>query len=104
MGQPEWEARKVSRVRSRLLEWYERNRATCPGGAAAIPTPSGFQKIMLQQTRVAVVMERYQAFMARFPTLPSLALGHGRRGAGLVERPRLLSPRANAAVRRHSLC
>jgi A/G-specific adenine glycosylase len=29
---------------------------------------------MLQQTRVAVVVERYQAFMARFPTLISLAL------------------------------
>ncbi len=29
---------------------------------------------MLQQTRVAVVVERYQAFMARIPTLFSLAL------------------------------
>jgi len=30
-------------------------------------------EIMLQQTRVAVVVERYLAFMARFPTLLSLA-------------------------------
>jgi len=28
---------------------------------------------MLQQTRVAVVVDRYQAFLTRFPTLVSLA-------------------------------
>lgn len=31
-------------------------------------------EIMLQQTRVAVVVERYREFMGRFPTLVSLAL------------------------------
>jgi A/G-specific adenine glycosylase len=43
---------------------------------AAQPDPYAIwvSEIMLQQTRVAVVVDRYQAFLARFPTLISLAL------------------------------
>ena len=49
-------------------------------------------EIMLQQTRVAAVIEHYQEFLRRFPTLEKAgrrACGHGARG---VERPWLLSP------------
>jgi A/G-specific adenine glycosylase len=51
---------------------------------------------MLQQTRVAVVVERYQAFMARFPTLHSLALAPEQEvlaawsGLGYYQRARML--------------
>ena len=51
---------------------------------------------MLQQTRVAVVVERYQAFMARFPTLVSLALASEEEvlalwsGLGYYRRARML--------------
>jgi A/G-specific adenine glycosylase len=51
---------------------------------------------MLQQTRVAVVVERYQAFMARFPTLVALALAPEQEvlalwsGLGYYRRARML--------------
>jgi A/G-specific adenine glycosylase len=51
---------------------------------------------MLQQTRVAVVIERYQTFMARFPTLFSLALAPEQEvlalwsGLGYYRRARML--------------
>ncbi|HEY6489252.1 MAG: A/G-specific adenine glycosylase [Terracidiphilus sp.] len=53
-------------------------------------------EIMLQQTRVAVVTERYQAFMTRFPTLVSLALAPEQEvlalwsGLGYYRRARML--------------
>src|ERR1035438_972075 len=70
----EMEAEKIVRVRERLLEWYERFRRDLPWRRTHDPYAIWVSEIMLQQTRVAVVVERYQAFMARFPTLLSLAL------------------------------
>ncbi|MGA9069548.1 MAG: A/G-specific adenine glycosylase [Terracidiphilus sp.] len=75
MGKQEWGAARVTRVRERLLGWYERERRDLPWRRSRNPYAIWVSEIMLQQTRVAVVVERYQAFMARFPTLLSLALG-----------------------------
>ncbi|MGA3162142.1 MAG: A/G-specific adenine glycosylase [Terracidiphilus sp.] len=74
MGKQERDAEKIARVRERLLEWYERSRRDLPWRRNRDPYAIWVAEIMLQQTRVAVVVERYQAFMARFPTLVSLAL------------------------------
>jgi A/G-specific adenine glycosylase len=73
MGKRERDAEKIARVRRRLLEWYERSRRDLPWRRTLDPYAVWISEIMLQQTRVAVVVERYQAFMARFPTLHSLA-------------------------------
>jgi len=73
MGRREWDAEKIARVRGRLLEWYERSRRDLPWRRSRDPYAIWVSEIMLQQTRVAVVVERYLAFMARFPTLLSLA-------------------------------
>ncbi len=69
----EIDAEKIVRVRGRLLEWYERSRRDLPWRRTRDPYAIWVSEIMLQQTRVAVVVERYQAFMARFPSLLSLA-------------------------------
>jgi len=74
MGKQDRDAEKIMRVRRRLLEWYERSRRDLPWRRSRDPYAIWVSEIMLQQTRVAVVMERYQDFMARFPTLVSLAL------------------------------
>src|ERR1035437_2854672 len=74
MGKRGWEAEKIARVRGRLLEWYERCRRDLPWRRSRNPYAIWVSEIMLQQTRVAVVVQRYQAFMARFPTLLALAL------------------------------
>jgi len=61
-------------LRSRLLHWYEQNRRDLPWRQSRNPYGIWVSEIMLQQTRVAVVIERYRAFMERFPTVVSLAL------------------------------
>src|ERR1700728_2237614 len=65
---------KTKELRARLLEWYERNKRDLPWRRSRNPYAIWVAEIMLQQTRVAVVVERYQEFLKRFPTLLSLAL------------------------------
>src|ERR1035438_6154203 len=96
MGKQERDAEKIARVRGRLLEWYERSRRNLPWRRNRDPYALPISEIMLQQTRVAVVVERYQAFMARFPTLLALALATEQEvlaawsGLGYYRRARML--------------
>ena len=96
MGKRGWDAKKIARVRGRLLEWYERSRRDLPWRRNRDPYAIWVSEIMLQQTRAAVVVERYQAFMARFPTLLSLALATEQEvlaawsGLGYYRRARML--------------
>jgi A/G-specific adenine glycosylase len=73
MGKQGWEPEKIVRVREHLLDWYERSRRDLPWRHSRDPYAIWISEVMLQQTRVAVVIERYLAFMLRFPTLASLA-------------------------------
>lgn len=83
-------------MRGRLLEWYASNRRDLPWRRSADPYAIWVSEIMLQQTRVAVVVERYQAFLTRFPTLVSLALAPEQEvlalwsGLGYYRRARML--------------
>ena len=96
MGKQDRDAEKIMRVRRRLLEWYERSRRDLPWRRSRDPYAIWVSEIMLQQTRVAAVVERYQAFMARFPTLISLALAPEQEvlaawsGLGYYRRARML--------------
>ncbi len=74
MGRLDPESEATTRVRWRLLEWYGENQRDLPWRRSRDPYAIWVSEIMLQQTRVAVVVERYKAFMDRFPTLISLAL------------------------------
>jgi A/G-specific adenine glycosylase len=65
---------KLTRLRAALLSWYERNRRDLPWRRSRDPYAIWVSEVMLQQTRVAAVVEKYQAFMARFPTVFALAL------------------------------
>ena len=107
MGKQEREAEKIARVRGRLLEWYERSRRDLPWRRNRDPYAIWVSEIMLQQTRVAVVVERYQAFMARFPTLLSLALAPEQEvlaawsGLGYYRRARMLHKAAQFVASHH---
>jgi A/G-specific adenine glycosylase len=68
-GREKWRA-----ASARLLEWYALNKRDLPWRRSTNPYSIWVSEIMLQQTRVAVVVERYREFMGRFPTLVSLAL------------------------------
>ena len=104
MARRDWDAEKIARVRGRLLEWYERSRRDLPWRRTRAPYAIWVSEIMLQQTRVAVVVERYQAFMARFPTLTSLAQAPEQEvlaqwsGLGYYRRARMLHTAAQFVV------
>jgi A/G-specific adenine glycosylase len=61
-------------LRPRLLDWYARNRRDLPWRRHPDPYSIWVSEIMLQQTRVATVIDHYRAFLKRFPSLLSLAL------------------------------
>jgi len=104
MGKQNRDAKKIVRVRKRLLKWYERNQRDLPWRRTRDPYAIWVAEVMLQQTRVAVVEERYQAFMARFPTLLSLAHAPEQEvlaawsGLGYYRRARLLHKAAQFVV------
>jgi A/G-specific adenine glycosylase len=90
------DAEKIAMLRGRLLEWYDRNRRDLPWRQSSNPYAIWVSEIMLQQTRVAVVVERYQVFLQRFPTLVSLAMADEQEvlalwsGLGYYRRARML--------------
>jgi A/G-specific adenine glycosylase len=63
----------ATRFRKLLLGWYDREKRTLPWRGESDPYRILVSEIMLQQTRVAVVAERYKRFLHRFPTVNRLA-------------------------------
>ena len=106
MARQEEDRAKIAELRLRLIDWYERNRRDLPWRNRHDPYAIWVSEIMLQQTRVAVVIERYQAFMSRFPTLFSLALAPEEEvlaqwsGLGYYSRARNLRQAAQQIVER----
>jgi len=66
-----------SRLRTRILGWYDRNRRSLPWRASSGEIPDPYlvwlSEIMLQQTGTATVAPYYQRFTARWPTVHALA-------------------------------
>lgn len=73
MAAPDEDAQRIRVLRRKLLAWYTRNRRDLPWRRSRDPYAIWVSEIMLQQTRVAVVVDRYRAFLERFPTLTALA-------------------------------
>jgi len=61
------------RFRKHLLRWYDREKRTLPWRGESDPYRILVSEIMLQQTRVVVVKERYQGFLRQFPSVSRLA-------------------------------
>jgi A/G-specific adenine glycosylase len=57
----------------RLLTWYQRNKRDLPWREDRDPYRVWLSEIMLQQTRVAAVIDYYRRFLTRFPTVEKLA-------------------------------
>ena len=98
---------KSARLRRQLLAWYEQNRRDLPWRRNPDPYSIWVSEVMLQQTRVAVVIERYKAFMVRFPTLLALALATEQdvlaawSGLGYYRRARMLHKTAQFVADHH---
>lgn len=59
--------------RTRLLRWFEREKRSLPWRGETDPYRILVSEIMLQQTRVVVVKERYRQFLRQFPNVSRLA-------------------------------
>ncbi len=60
-------------ITDRLLDWYDKNRRDFPFRGTSDPYRVWVSEIMLQQTGTETVKPYYIRFIARYPTLPSLA-------------------------------
>jgi len=66
-------SQQAREFRKRLLRWFDREQRKLPWRGETDPYRILVSEIMLQQTRVAVVEERYKAFVQQFPTVEKLA-------------------------------
>jgi A/G-specific adenine glycosylase len=93
------------KFRRRILAWYDENARDLPWRADRDPYRVWLSEIMLQQTRVAAVIEHYLEFLRRFPTVENLAAAREASvlaawsGLGYYRRARMLHAAAKVIVR-----
>jgi|SRR5579864_620128 len=66
-------AQSRRRFRVQLLRWFDREKRALPWRGETDPYRILVSEVMLQQTRVAVVKERYRKFLRQFPSVLRLA-------------------------------
>lgn len=101
-------ARARDDFRARLLRWYDANKRNLPWRATRDPFRIWVSEIMLQQTRVAAVLDHYQRFFQQFPNLAALAQAREQEvlaawsGLGYYRRARMLHRAAKGVVHNHT--
>ena len=97
----------TSRFRRALLAWYDQNRRDLPWRRTRDPYAIWLSEIMLQQTRVAAVLDHYRIFLERFPNVAALAAASedavlaAWSGLGYYRRARMLHQCAREIVKRY---
>jgi len=90
-----------------LLTWYDGNRRDLPWRSDRDPYRVWISEIMLQQTRVAAVIDHYKKFLQRFPTVRKLASAREASvlaawsGLGYYRRARMMHAAAKQIVGKH---
>ena len=102
---------QISKLRSRLLAWYDANRRDLPwrvrSGEGADPYRVWLSEIMLQQTTVPHATPYFYEFLARWPTVDALAAAPDAEvmaawaGLGYYARARNLLACARAVASKH---
>ncbi len=64
------------KLRQALLTWYDEHRRELPWRRDSDSYRVWVSEIMLQQTRVAAVVDHYARFLQKFPTVQTLAAAH----------------------------
>lgn len=89
-----------------LLSWYRDNRRDLPWRRTRDPWAIWVSEVMLQQTRMEVVLPYFERFLARFPSLATLAAATDDdvtaawSGLGYYRRARMLRAGAAAVMER----
>src|SRR5215468_1681084 len=93
-------------IRKKLARWYDANQRDLPWRHTSDPYAIWISETMLQQTRVAAVIPYYLRFIARFPSVASLAAAQEDQvlalwsGLGYYSRARNLQKAARQMVER----
>ena len=93
------------RFPKQLLAWFDRHKRDLPWRHDRDPYRVWISEIMLQQTRVAAVVDHYERFLRRFPTVEKLARAREASvlafwsGLGYYRRARMLHQAAKQIVR-----
>ncbi len=96
---------QLSAFRRKLLRWYDAHRRPLPWRDISDPYRTWISEIMLQQTRVAAVLDHYTRFLRRFATVGALARAPESdvlaawSGLGYYRRARMLHRAAREIVR-----
>jgi A/G-specific adenine glycosylase len=91
--------------RRKLMSWYKSHARELPWRGVSDPYRTWLSEVMLQQTRVAAVVEHYENFLRKFPTMLALALAPESEvlatwsGLGYYRRARLLQKTAQFLTR-----
>jgi A/G-specific adenine glycosylase len=99
--------KSVRAFRQRLLAWFRANRREHPWRRDRAPYRVWLAEVMLQQTRIAAVIPYYEKFLARFPSVESLARAPEQEvlrlwaGLGYYSRARNLQHAAREIVSQH---
>lgn len=90
-----------------LLTWYDIHKRDLPWRANRDPYRVWISEIMLQQTRVAAVLDHYRKFLKKFPNVRKLAAAREASvlaawsGLGYYRRARMLHAAAKVVVKAH---
>jgi A/G-specific adenine glycosylase len=91
--------------RRRLMSWYHSHARELPWRGISDPYKTWVSEVMLQQTRVEAVIDHYNDFLRRFPTIVALALATEEEvlaswsGLGYYRRARMLHKAAQFITR-----
>jgi A/G-specific adenine glycosylase len=108
MAPEELTTAKAANFRKRLLAWFDVHKRDLPWRRTDNPYKIWVSEIMLQQTRVAAVLEHYAEFLRRFPTIVDLANAPEPdvlavwSGLGYYRRARMLHSGAKVVVSDHA--
>jgi A/G-specific adenine glycosylase len=97
----------LAAFRRALLRWYDKHRRDLPWRKTRDPYRIWLSEIMLQQTRVAAVLDHYRIFLERFPNVEALAAAPedavlaAWSGLGYYRRARMLHQCAKELVEKH---
>jgi A/G-specific adenine glycosylase len=104
---PAASGKDLGRFRRALLRWYDQQRRDLPWRGTRDPYRIWLSEIMLQQTRVAAVLEHYRIFLERFPNVQALAAASedavltAWSGLGYYRRARMLHQCAQQVAEQH---
>src|SRR6202453_1114057 len=97
----------VRKFQRKLLAWYDTHARDLPWRQSADPYRIWVSEIMLQQTRVAAVLDYYARFLTLFPSVAALALAEepdvlaAWSGLGYYRRAKLMHKAAQVVIREH---